>query len=61
MVPVPVWGFYFNVDSINAAIERIKSGGGTVVNGPHQVPGGQWIVQGVDPQGANFALVSFTP
>lgn len=60
MVPVPVWGFYFNVDSIQAAMERAKAGGGTIVNGPHQVPGGQWIVQGVDPQGANFALVSFT-
>jgi hypothetical protein len=59
MVPVPVWGYYFNVDTIQAAIERVKAGGGTIVNGPHQVPGGQWIVQGVDPQGANFALVSF--
>ena len=59
MVPVPCWGFYFNVDGIQAAMERVKAAGGTIVNGPHQVPGGQWIVQGVDPQGANFALVSF--
>ena len=29
--------------------------------GPHEVPGGSWIVQGVDPQGANFALVSPDP
>jgi uncharacterized protein len=60
-LPVPVWGFYFDVDSIQAAIDRVKAGGGTIVNGPHQVPGGSWIVQGVDPQGANFALVSLTP
>jgi len=59
MVPVPSWGFYFNVDAIQAAMERVKAGGGTIVNGPMQVPGGQWIVQGVDPQGANFSLVSF--
>jgi len=26
--------------------------------GPHEVPGGQWIVQCTDPQGAHFALVA---
>ena len=26
--------------------------------GPHEVPGGSWIVQAMDPQGAAFALVS---
>ena len=26
--------------------------------GPMEVPGGSWVVQGVDPQGAHFALVS---
>ena len=53
-MPMSCWMFYFNVDSINAAIERVKSGG---VNGPMQVPGGSWIIQGQDPQGAMFALV----
>ena len=33
-----------------------EAGGGEVVNGPMQVPGGGWIVQGKDPQGAMFAL-----
>jgi predicted enzyme related to lactoylglutathione lyase len=28
--------------------------------GPHQVPGGNWIVHGRDPQGALFALMSMT-
>ena len=28
--------------------------------GPMEVPGGSWIVQGVDPQGAQFALVAPT-
>jgi hypothetical protein len=55
---VSCWNFYFNVDSIKAAIERVKSGGGKVVNGPNEVPGGAWIVQAQDPQGAMFALVS---
>lgn len=56
--PVSSWNFYFNVDSIKAAIERVKSGGGRVINGPTQVPGGSWIIQGEDPQGAMFSLVS---
>jgi predicted enzyme related to lactoylglutathione lyase len=39
-------------------VERVKAHGGQVVMGPHEVPGGSWIVQGLDPQGAGFALVS---
>jgi uncharacterized protein len=57
-MPVSCWNFYFGVDSINAAMERVKSGGGTIINGPTQVPGNSWIVQGMDPQGAMFSLVS---
>jgi predicted enzyme related to lactoylglutathione lyase len=57
-VPVPSWTFYFSVDSIKAAIERIETGGGKIINGPMQVPGGGWIVQGLDPMGAMFSLVS---
>jgi predicted enzyme related to lactoylglutathione lyase len=57
-IPQPFWGYYFNVPSIDAAAERVKSAGGKVVMGPHQVPGDQWIVQCTDPQGAYFALVS---
>jgi predicted enzyme related to lactoylglutathione lyase len=59
-IPVSAWGFYFNVDGIDAAIERIKANGGEVRMGPHDVPGGSWIVQASDPQGASFALVSPT-
>jgi predicted enzyme related to lactoylglutathione lyase len=57
-MPVSCWNFYFNVDSIGAAIKRVESGGGKVMNGPMQVPGGSWIIQGQDPQGAMFSLVS---
>ena len=55
--PRPMWLFYFNVASIDAAVETVKAGGGQVINGPMEVPGGQWIINGVDPQGAMFALV----
>jgi predicted enzyme related to lactoylglutathione lyase len=57
-MPAPGWLYYFNVDAIDAAIERVKAGGGEVLMGPHEVPGGAWIIQGRDPQGAMFALVS---
>jgi predicted enzyme related to lactoylglutathione lyase len=57
-MPMSFWLYYVNVDSVDAAAERIKAKGGLVVNGPHEVPGGQWIVQATDPQGAMFALVA---
>lgn len=52
----PFWLYYFNVGDIDAATTRLKEAGGTVLNGPMQVPGGDWIVQARDPQGALFAL-----
>lgn len=55
--PVPFWLFYFNVENIDAAEARIKEKNGQVLMGPHQVPGDQWIILGLDPQGALFALV----
>ena len=56
-VPMAFWGYYFRVDGIGPALERLKAGGANVVNGPMEVPGGDWIVQAMDPQGAMFALV----
>lgn len=54
----PYWGYYFNVEAIDAAVERVTAGGGKVVMGPMEVPGGAWIINGVDPQGAYFSLVA---
>jgi predicted enzyme related to lactoylglutathione lyase len=50
------WGFYFRVPDVNAGAELVKANGGKVMNGPHEVPGGQWIVNCMDPQGAMFSL-----
>lgn len=58
--PAPFWLYYFNVDGLDAAIERATAGGGKVLMGPQQVPGGSWIVQCLDPQGAMFAMVAMT-
>ena len=35
---------------------QILRAGGKIVNGPMEVPGGDWIAQGIDPQGAMFAV-----
>ena len=56
--PMPYWNYYINVASVTAAADIIKAGGGTLLMGPHEVPGGQHIIQALDPQGALFCLVS---
>ncbi len=55
--PMPGWTFYFRVLDIDAAAAIVSANGGRVLNGPHEVPGGDWVVNGIDPQGAMFALV----
>jgi predicted enzyme related to lactoylglutathione lyase len=57
-LPLAMWLYYFNVDAIDAAMERVTQNGGKVLMGPQQVPTGQWIVQCLDPQGAMFALLA---
>ncbi|HWT30337.1 MAG TPA: VOC family protein, partial [Propylenella sp.] len=57
-IPSPAWLFYFAVPAIDAAAARVTEKGGQVLNGPMEVPGGSWIVQCMDPQGAAFALVA---
>ena len=55
---MPHWLYYINVDAVDAAIARVSEAGGKVINGPMEVPGGSWIVQCLDPQGAMFALLA---
>lgn len=57
-MPKPAWLYYFNVPGADAAVERVNQQGGKVLMGPQEVPGGMWIVQCMDPQGAMFALVA---
>ncbi|MDQ0315941.1 VOC family protein [Amorphus orientalis] len=59
-VPVPFWGFYFCVDTIDAGMGRVADAGGQVVNGPHEVPGGAKIAQCLDPQGAFFSITAMS-
>ena len=53
----PHWRFYFRVPSVAKARETAEVKGGKVVMGPMEVPGGDQIIIGFDPQGAEFALV----
>jgi predicted enzyme related to lactoylglutathione lyase len=56
--PQPFWLYYFTVAAIDAAVARIAEAGGQVIKGPMEVPGGSWVIEGLDPQGAMFALVA---
>lgn len=53
----PLWLPYFGVPSTLAAKAAIEANGGTVLHGPHEVPGGGWIVVAADPAGAAFGVV----
>ncbi|RYE02617.1 MAG: VOC family protein [Sphingomonadales bacterium] len=52
------WGFYFRVPDILAAKAAVERGGGTVLNGPHEVPGGEMTLHALDPEGVFFGLVA---
>jgi uncharacterized protein len=52
----PSWLYYVRVEDVQRAVDAVTSNGGKVVNGPMEVPGGDWIAQCVDPQGAPFAV-----
>jgi uncharacterized protein len=52
----PAWTHYVMVDSVDRAVDAVKARGGQVLVGPMEVPGGDWIAQCMDPQGAVFAV-----
>jgi predicted enzyme related to lactoylglutathione lyase len=56
--PQPFWLYYINVAALDAAVAKVTEGGGKVVVAPNQVPGGSWVANCCDPQGAFFALVA---
>ncbi|MEM9439858.1 MAG: VOC family protein [Pseudomonadota bacterium] len=56
-MPVSLWSYYFRVLSIDEAAAYVTAHGGQVVMGPMEIPGGEFSLNGVDPQGAFFGLV----
>jgi predicted enzyme related to lactoylglutathione lyase len=51
-VTTPHWLSYVRVSDVDKAANAAKAAGGRVINGPMEVPGGDWIAQIIDPQGA---------
>ena len=51
----PHWLFSFRVEDLDAALAKVRSLGGTVVE-PRQLPSGERVAACEDPQGAAFAL-----
>jgi len=45
------------VADIDAAKARAEAHGGKILHGPLEVPGGNHIIIGADPEGVTFALV----
>ena len=56
-MPVSAWTYYFRVADIDAAVAQIESRGGKVIHGPVEIPGGDFSLNGIDPQAAFFGLV----
>jgi len=55
------WQPYAMVKDAKAAAATATTKGGKIVTGPMEVPGGDWIAVGIDPQGAMFAVHSLNP
>jgi uncharacterized protein len=56
-MPVSAWTYYFRVPDIDAAATHIEAKGGTITQPPMEIPGGEYSMNAVDPQGASFGLV----
>ncbi|HEY4366501.1 MAG TPA: VOC family protein [Steroidobacteraceae bacterium] len=51
------WLGYTRVKDIHRAVKKVGSSGGRLINGPMEVPGGDWVAMFEDPHGASFAAV----
>jgi predicted enzyme related to lactoylglutathione lyase len=51
------WVGYVRVPNMDAAVATVKAERGNLLNGPIEVPGGDWIAQFSDPHGAFFAVL----
>lgn len=56
-VPRSMWSFYAGVDDIDRAAAAVTAQGGTIVGEIMPVPGGEFSLNAIDPQGAFIGLV----
>lgn len=54
---MPAWRFCFRVESLERSMDAVKAGGGEILFGPTEVPGGGRIIQATDPEGAFFMII----
>jgi len=54
----PQWMFYVSVKDADAVAKQIPTIGGTIINGPMDVPGGGRIAMCLDPDGIMFGIYS---
>ncbi|WP_432768909.1 MAG: VOC family protein [Sphingopyxis sp.] len=55
--PAPVWSYYIGVYDIDRAHAAVRANGGTVTNEPMEIPGGEFAMNAIDPQGAPVGFV----
>ena len=56
-MPQSAWTYYIGIDDIDRAANAVTNGGGTIHHGPIEIPGGEFSLNAIDPQGATFGLV----
>ena len=54
----PGWQFYFRAPDIEMAAAQIKRSGGTVMQEPMEVPGGDRVLVATDPEGLRFGVAA---
>ena len=55
--PMSAWLFSIGVDDIDRATTAVTDGGGTLIHDSMEIPGGEFSLAAIDPQGAAFGLV----
>lgn len=56
-MPQSNWVYSIGVDDIDRATAAVSDGGGALIEGPHQIPGGEYSAVCTDPHGIVFGLV----
>lgn len=56
-MPMPAWTYYFRVADIDGAVAAITANGGSLLMEPMEIPGGEFALSAIDPQGAGFAIM----
>lgn len=56
-MPVSMWSYYIGVDDIDRARAAVTANGGTITNEPMEIPGGEYAMNAIDPQGAHVGFV----